>query len=409
MIQNKNLHYGWFIVLAGMLCIFGCIGLGRFALGMLLPAMGISLNLSYSQMGLISTSNFIGYLLSVLLCGHLAARFGSRQLIFAALLLSGISMMLISTTSNLYAIILLYLLTGMGSGASNVPMMGLVSQWFVNKHRGKAAGLIVSGSGFAILLSGKLIPFLNQLSDYGWRLSWFSLGVVVVVIAVICVLILRNSPKEFGLLPVGTQKIAGNSIISNNTPISTEHNSLPKIIYHCAAIYFLFGYTYVIYATFIVTTMVQERGFSEDTAGDLWSWVGVLSLLSGPVFGTLSDRLGRKTGLIIVFFIQTIAYLLVALNLPDAFLYLSIGCYGVVAWSIPTIMTALVGDYAGPGKAVKVLGFVTFIFAIGQIVGPYLAGLLAEASGSFSSSFLMSAIMTGIAVLLSVLLKEKLS
>ncbi len=407
--RNSNLHYGWFIVLAGMLCLFGCIGLGRFALGMLLPAMGTALNLSYSQMGLISTSNFIGYLLSVLLCGPLAIRFGIRKLIFVALLLVGVSMMIIGMTSNLYTIILLYLLTGMGSGAANVPMMSLVSQWFVNQQRGKAAGFIVSGSGFAILFSGKLIPVLNQWSAYGWRLSWFCLGLVVLAIAVVCVLVLRNHPKELGLSPVGSKKMSDVPKVSlNAASVPIENKGFPTIIYHCAAIYFLFGYTYVIYATFIVTTMIQEHGFSEAAAGNLWSWVGVLSLFSGPVLGTFSDKLGRKTGLILVFSIQTLAYLLVALPLPSIFLYLSIGCYGVVAWSIPTIITALISDYVGPGKVVKVFGLVTFIFAIGQIAGPYLAGALAEQTGNFSSSFLMSAVMTGIAAILSILLKEKL-
>ena len=53
-------HYGWLIVIAGSLGIFACIGLARFALGMLLPAMGADLQLSYAQMGTISTANFIG-------------------------------------------------------------------------------------------------------------------------------------------------------------------------------------------------------------------------------------------------------------------------------------------------------------------------------------------------------------
>ena len=74
-----------------------------------------------------------------------------------------------------------------------------------------------------------------------------------------------------------------------------------KSLYLLGAIYFLFGYTYVIYATFFVTVLVKERGFSEAIAGNFWSWVGFLSLFSGPVFGSLSDRLGRKRGLMIVF------------------------------------------------------------------------------------------------------------
>jgi MFS family permease len=179
-----------------------------------------------------------------------------------------------------------------------------------------------------------------------------------------------------------------------------------KVIYHLGAIYFLFGYTYVIYATFIVTTLVQERGFSESVAGNFWSWVGLLSLLSGPVFGTLSDRLGRKTGLITVFTIQMFSYLLISTKLPGLFLYVSIGFYGIVAWSVPSIMAAVVGDYVGPRKAAEAFGFITFIFALGQIAGPAAAGVLAELSGSFSSSFAMASALAGTAIVLTAFLKK---
>jgi len=100
------------------------------------------------------------------------------------------------------------------------------------------------------------------------------------------------------------------------------------------------------------------------------------------------------------------AYLLVAFSLPMKFLYLSIGCYGIVAWSIPSIMTALVGDYVGPQRTARVFGFITFIFALGQIAGPAIAGFLAEKYGSFSSSFMMAALFAGLAVFLSTRLKK---
>ena len=47
--DQRRLHYGWHIVWSGTLGIFACLGLGRFALGMLLPAMGEVLNLSYFE------------------------------------------------------------------------------------------------------------------------------------------------------------------------------------------------------------------------------------------------------------------------------------------------------------------------------------------------------------------------
>ena len=403
--QKRSIHYGWYVVAAGTLCVFAGLGFGRFALGMLLPAMGASLELSYSQMGLISTSNFVGYLLAVLVCGHLSSRLGSRLLIFLALLLVAASMLLVSRANSFLTVAFFYTLTGMGSGASNVPMMSLVASWFSTRQRGKAAGFIVIGSGFAILLSGKLIPYLNQLrTPDGWRISWLVLGIIVLLISILCFLVIRDSPEELGLKPFSGMKAPGQDVRSffDQGPGSVTR----KDIYHLGAIYFLFGYTYVIYATFIVTTLVQERGFSETVAGNFWSWVGFLSLFSGPVFGTLSDRLGRKTGLIMVFSIQMCAYLLVALSLPGMFLYLSIGCYGIVAWAIPSIMAALVGDYVGPQKTARVFGFITFIFALGQIAGPAVAGFLAERYGSFSSSFFMAAVFAALAVLLTSLLKK---
>ena len=403
---HRKIHYGWFIVATGTLCIFAALGFGRFALGMLLPAMASSLDLSYSQMGLISTSNFVGYLLAVLVCGFLASRIGSRLLIFLSLLLVAVSMLLVSRADNFITIALFYTLTGMGSGAANVPMMSLVASWFTSRQRGKAAGLIVIGSGFAILLSGKLIPYLNRLGDAsdGWRLSWLVLGIIVLIVSVICLAVIRDTPAELGLQPFSGKEHTNTEqaeVVDEGMAGVTK-----KDIYHMGAIYFLFGYTYVIYATFIVTTLVQERGFSEAVAGNFWSWVGFLSLFSGPIFGTLSDKLGRKAGLIMVFSIQLVAYLLVALKLPGNFLYLSIGCYGIVAWSIPSIMTALVSDYVGPQRTARVFGFITFIFALGQIAGPAVAGMLAEMYGSFASSFLMAAIFAAFAVLLSALLKK---
>jgi len=403
--SKRFIHYGWYVVAAGTLCIFAGLGFGRFALGMLLPAMGESLQLTYSQMGLISTSNFVGYLLAVLVCGHISSKIGSRLLIFLALLLVAFSMLLVSRANSFITVAFFYTLTGMGSGASNVPMMALVASWFSPRQRGKAAGFIVIGSGFAILLSGKLIPFINQLSiTDGWRNNWLILGIMVLIISIICLLVIRNSPGELGLQPFAGRKIPSPDALLQ---FDSGHASVgKKEIYHLGAIYFLFGYTYVIYATFIVTTLVQERGFSEAVAGNFWSWVGFLSLFSGPVFGTLSDSLGRKTGLILVFTIQMLAYLLVALSLPGIFLYLSIGCYGFVAWSIPSIMTALVSDYVGPQKTARVFGFITFIFALGQIAGHAVAGFLAEKYGTFSSSFLMAALFAGFAVVLTCLLKK---
>jgi MFS family permease len=181
-ISRPPFHYAWVIAATGTLCIFACLGFGRFALGMLLPSMATTLKLSYSEIGFISTGNFLGYLAAVLFCGHIAKKVGSRRLIVIALVVISASMALISQSNSFFAILALYFITGMGSGAANVPVMGLITAWFDRTIRGRAAGFVVIGSGFAIIISGRLIPSVNRLvGPEGWHISWLILASVAAI------------------------------------------------------------------------------------------------------------------------------------------------------------------------------------------------------------------------------------
>lgn len=398
-------HYGWVIVATGTLTNFACLGLGRFALGMLLPSMGQSLSLSYDEMGYIGTGNFVGYLAAVLASGRLTGRVGARRLVASGLLLVGGSMLLVSRAGSFLEIMTLYFVTGIGSGIAYVPLMGLVSHWFARSRRGKAAGFIVIGSGFAIIFSGMTVPAINAAAGAeGWRASWLLLGGLSLAAGLAAHFLLRNHPAELGLEPLGHAPAALGDPHPPAAPPSPA--AARRLVAHIGAIYFAYGYTYVIYATFIVTTLVQERGFSEAAAGRFWAWAGFLSLFSGPVFGSVSDRLGRRTTLAVVFAMQMTAYLLIAAALPDGFVYLSIALFGVSVWSIPGIMGAIAGDYMGPERAVSAFAVITFFFGIGQIVGPALAGELAKWSGSFSSSYFMAAAVAAAAILLTSFLRK---
>ncbi len=381
------------IIFAGICGLFAALGIGRFALGMMLPAMGEALQLSYAQMGFIGTLNFCGYLGAVLLCGKLTRLFGMRLVIALALVLVALSMLLVGLTERVGLIMFFYCLTGVGSALANVPIMALIAVWFEPAVRGRASGMVVIGNGLGIIMAGHLVPVLNATA-HGWRMSWLVLGGVVLTMAAVCGGCIRNRPAD-GWRSTMTPRAA---VDWNQGADDRERR---RLVLHCAALYFLFGCTYVIYLTFFVTSLVQERGFTEAQAGLLWSVVGLLSLGSGPIFGSLSDRFGRRIGLTVVFCIQATAYFSAIALLPQWSIYLSIVCFGLVAWSIPPIMAALIGDFAGPERTAAVFGFVTFIFGIGQIIGPYVAGLLAETSGGFSLSFLLAGAIAGCAAILA--------
>ena len=403
---TSSRHYGWTICLVGSAVVFACLGLGRFSLGMLLPSMGASLHLDYGRMGLISTGNFTGYMLAVLLAGTVTQSLGARRTIAAGLALVGLSMALISRCAGFEPVLLLYFATGIGSGLANVPLMGLISHWFLRDTRGRAAGFMVSGNGVAIIFSGLFIPWVNLGSGgQGWRTGWLVLGLIVLGVAGLAGWLLRNHPRDKGIDPLGRAVSAPAPGPARKKTV-LEPASRRRIIAHLGVIYLLFGATSVIYATFIVTALVDVHHYGEDAAGRFWAVVGGLSVLSGPLFGGLSDRLGRRFGMIVVFSLFTLAYSFAALSGSPFFLYASVALFGIVAWSIPTIMSAAVGDYMGPDRAVRAFGQITLFFGAGQIIGPAAAGYLADLSGDFNAAFWLCAALTACAVALTALLRQ---
>jgi MFS family permease len=399
-VTDKRFHYGWLIVVAGCMTLFSCLGLARFAFGMLLPGMREGLNLAYDQMGFLGTGNFVGYLFSVAITPSLLKRLRPRTTIVLGLFIIAISLTAMAQCDSYLPLLSLYLLTGIGSGLANIATMVLIAHWFRREKRGRAAGLMVLGNGVGIIFSGVLIPMFNQFyGNDGWRASWSLLGGMTLVIALVVALMIRNDPEDLGLEPVGKM-----IPLNDHELRRTNTGSHGRAIFSLGLLYLAFGATYMVYGTFVVTSMVEEYGFSEAAAGQFWSWVGFFGLFSGVLFGGLSDRIGRKGGLAVVFSIQTLAYLLVGSGNGGWTLWLSVFLYGIVAFAIPAIMTASVSDYLGVAKAAAGFSLITFFFAGGQTVGPAIAGLIAQHSGSFSAAYLISAAITFLATLFSLTL-----
>jgi len=391
-------HYGWIIAATGVLVLFSCLGLARFSFGVLLPAMSDALGLSYTQRGSLGTGYFIGYLVTVLAAPKAAARLGYRVTIFLGLVLVAVTMGLLGLAGNFGAALVLYTITGVGSGAANIPLMALISFWFAPSVRGLATGLVIGGNGLGIVFSGLLVPVVAEAGGaFGWRLSWIMLAGVSALVAVLAGALLRDEPAAKGLAMIGGQGRRPTPPAEGTGFSGREKRTLG----HLGLIYFLFGATYMVYGTFVVTTMVDELGYDAATAGRFWAVVGFFGMFSGALFGKLSDALSRRAGLMGAYAMQTVAYALAGLGGGGLFLHVSVLLYGLSVFSVPTIMAATVADRLGPRRAAMGFAVVTLFFAAGQVLGPAGAGRLADATGGFSAGYLVTAAMTATAAALS--------
>ncbi len=134
------IHYAWIIAFTGTLVTILAHGFGRMSYSVILPSMREGLSLSYTQVGLIGTGNFIGYLCLAIVGGFLAARFGVRRVVFISLVVIGISLILTGLTNSFLFAFLMRLITGLGNGSAYVPIMALPAAWFVARKRGLGYG-----------------------------------------------------------------------------------------------------------------------------------------------------------------------------------------------------------------------------------------------------------------------------
>lgn len=397
-------HYAWVVAAIAMLVVLGALGLARFAFGMVLPAMAADLGLDYREQGFLGTSYFVGYLAVVVVMPWLAPKLGPRRLCSGglAVITAGLLGMVLVRDYGLLSGS--YFIVGLGSGAAFVGAMALPSFWFHPSHRARGAGVATAGAGVGILISGLLVPQVSAAFSLArWQVIWLIFAVAISAVGVLAAAWLRDRPQDLGLTPYG--KARASPPPTHSTTIHTDGPRNWPFLLHLGTIYALFGASALTYTTFIVTTMVDGLSVTPATAGVLWAGVGGLSIFSGALFGNVSDRFGHRAGMISALSVQAIAYALVATGTGLPGLYVSIGLFGLSAWSMPTIVAAATGDYLGAENAAAAFAILTFMFALGQVAGPAGAGLLADFSGGFALSYGVAAGLNGVAVLLCLVLR----
>jgi MFS family permease len=156
-------------------------------------------------------------------------------------------------------------------------------------------------------------------------------------------------------------------------------------------VYLAFGFAYIIYFTFFQKRLTADLDFSAGQAGALFMVVGVASLVCGVLWGAISDRIGRGRALALMCVVQAAAAALFAWWPTTPGLIISATAFGLTAIAFPGIVGAGCGDQYGPRLASVSLGFVTVFLGLGQVLGPYLAGRMADSLGSLKYAYVLAA------------------
>lgn len=426
----QRASYRWFVLGMAFLAVFGAIGLGRFGYSAILPAMQKSLDISSAAAGGLASWNLGGYVTFAAIGGILASRFGPRLVVGIGSVVAAAGMLFTGLAGGLVTASAGRLLTGLGAGMVLVPSVALMSAWFGVAQRGMASAVVTSGSSLALVIVGPVVPRIIEAGgSEGWRIAWYFFAVLTFAVGVLTFLFQRNRPTsgagsllaesiwaaEPGWSPAPRtpdEAALAVALSSWSAVRRRSHRSrvdLARVLrsgyaWHLGFVYLMFGFAYMIYFTFFQKRLVADVGMRSESAGNLFLLLGVFSIFCGVLWGTVSDRIGRGRALALTFFLQAVAAVIFAWWPATPGLVISVTIYGLTSLAVPGIVGAACGDHFGAVLASASLGLVTVFLGVGQVLGPYLAGKMADVFGTFENSYLLAAAVFFAGMLLSLFL-----
>ena len=356
------------------------MGVGRFVYTPILPGMMASLDQSTSQVGFIAAANYAGYLIGAIVAGGGWAHGSERRIALASLAVSAALCLAMAATDELVAFLAIRFAAGVASAFVMVFLSGIVFAGLARAGRSGLQWLHFGGVGLGIALSSLVVAGAGW-SGFGWRGEWIGAGLLSFAAIAIVVWLLGDA----GSRVADAQK----------EPPLVFSPALRSIVWA----YGVFGFGYIVTATFLIAIV---RSSAPDPALETGVWLvtGLAGFPSVLLWGWLASKWGLRPAFAAGCLIEALGVaasvalggaagpLLGGLLLGGTFI--AITALGLQSGRM----------LAGPSPR-KALAAMTAAFGTGQIVGPVVAGFVADSTGGFFWPSMLAALALAVSAWLA--------
>lgn len=317
--------------------------------------------------------------------GYLIQRFGARALLAAGGAITGLSWILTSRADSLLGVYLAYgVLGGIGVGIIVVGTIGLMARWFPDR-RGLAVGVVMAGFGMGSMLT--TFPITTSMEQHGYQQTLVVFGAILAAVGVLAGLGMRIPPPGY---MQDWHASARNGAGSDVSPGKMLRTPLFWLLFVMMAMMSTSG----LMVTSQMAIFARDFGMVGVTVFGLAALPLALTLdrvtngVTRPLFGWISDRIGREYTMLIAFSLEALAMVL-WLSLrgnPIAFVLMS----GVVflGWGeIFSLFPSTLTDTFGDKYAIVNYGCLSYAQGVGAILGGPIAALLHVHSGGWNWVF----------------------
>ncbi len=350
-------------------------GFGRFAYALLLPVMRHDLNWDYALSGWLNTANSFGYGIGALAGLWLLGRYKSAHLFVTGLIVTVTTLVLCGFTRDLNFMLLLRFVSGVGSAWVFACGGALVAHYYMSNSARAAAAIAIyyAGGGLGIVLSGLLLmPVLGANEpqfatlQWTWANGWFILGLFGIAFAIWPSLL---------ALKIETSKSSTATAAQMQARVTYSWKFFSPMM----LAYFLFGVGYIVYLTFVVAWL-KEMHLGLIASIGVWLVLGLSVMASGYVWRKPMAQSKPPTTFAAASLCTGLGTALPLLSNNYFFVLVSAMFVGGSFFMAPSAMMALAKTHLPNSQWALAMNLFTFVFAIGQGIGPVAAGWIADAS-----------------------------
>jgi len=396
----KTDFYGWNVVGAAFTALFVVYSI-QFSFGTFVDDIVEDTGWSETRLQLIFAVYIFTYSSLSAVTGALTDRVGPRRVVAVGSVLLSAGYIIWATAPNLWIAFLgLGVVAPLGMSASWVPCNATVVRWFVER-RGTALAIATSGTSMANIIAPPVAATL--VKAYGWRTALASFALTGGAAMLLSSLWFRRDPESMGQFPDGKDgppTPLDQTLISSTDGLTAKAASRTRTYWLILGMYAL---TFVVvFVPFVHSNQFAiDLGIDEITAATVISSIGVGGLAGRLLVGPISDRLGRKRLVVAAFALETLAFFGIAASNGLTLLYPSAVVFGFSYGATVTMLPALVGDYFGREHAGAIVGRIFGTAGSLAAIGPYVAQLLVDSSGSYRFAFVLSGVANGAALVMA--------
>ena len=412
--QPKKLFYGWWIVGAGLVSMTLSSGLFFNGFGFYFLPIQSQFNWSSTAMsGAVSLSRLESGLLGPLE-GYLIQRYGPQRVMLVGYLVFAAGFALLSQSNHIVIFYLAILVMALGSGlAGFAAVVAAINNWF-RRNKTKAFGISMLGLGLGGVIFSSFLAW--SIAEYGWEnTALFSAGILLIVGLPISMMV-RYSPEPYGLLPDGDAPEEEEESSTEERPRRRVYPTADEdftwkealqtpafwIISVCHALALV-----AISATGVhqVAYMEEDLGLSGASAALVVVVLSSVMMVCQPVGGFLGDRYSKRHIAALCLLGHGVAMVLLAMATGFGFLMIYAVVQGLSWGTRGPIITAMRGDYFGRKDFALINGYSQVIMMMGMIVGPLVAGYMAD-NYSYQSGFLIIAGLVAMGSILFLIMRQ---